>query len=384
MDPRFLQMSFQKLWKTHKRRILGLVIAGIFIIWLGFVKTGFFPFLFQLTFNRDISLKHSDDHINILLLGTGGGKHEGPNLTDSIIFASIDTNNNKVTLVSIPRDLWVPDLNGRVNIAYSVGEDKRKGAGLLLARSAVSKVLNQPVDYAVRLNFDGFIQAVDLVGGLDINIDQTFDDYQYPIEGKENDSCGHTDFEIASLSAQIASGSATELNSFPCRYFHVHFDKGPLHIDGKTALEFVRSRHAEGDEGSDFSRSVRQEKIIKAFKDKILSPQTLFNPVKFVSLYAILKENIDTDINKNEFDDFIRLAQKLKNAKIQTAVLDYGDQQKGLPGLLVNPPLSDFNGGWVLIPRIGNGNFSEIQKYIDCEIKIGNCPISKTPKYSRL
>ncbi len=376
MELHFQPMNFRKYWRTHKKGILGLLIVAVLIVWLGFIKTGLFPFLFQLTFNRDISLRHSDDRINILLLGIGGQGHDGPNLTDTIIFASIDPGKNKVTLVSIPRDLWVPDLNDKVNTAYSFGESKRAGSGLLLAKSAISKIFNQPVDYAVRLNFEGFVEAVDLVGGLDINVDRTFNDHEYPIDGKENDLCGNKEEDLPKLAT-----ASSQLEAFPCRYMTIHFDKGPAHLDGKTALEFVRSRHAEGDEGTDFARSARQEKIIKAFKDKVLSPTTIFNPFRIVSLYSTLKANIDTDIAPTEMDDFVRLAQSLKEAKIQSAVLDYGDDIRGIPGLLSNPPISsDYNFGWVLIPRTGNGNFSEIQQYINCEIESGNCPISKVPK----
>jgi anionic cell wall polymer biosynthesis LytR-Cps2A-Psr (LCP) family protein len=157
--------------------------------------------------------------------------------------------------------------------------------------------------------------------------------------------------------------------------------KGLQHMDGETALEFVRSRHASGVEGSDFARSKRQEKIIKAFKDKVLSAQTILNPAKVITLYETLKSSIDTDIQQTEFDDFIRLAQKMKNAKIQSAVLDMGDEQTQRPGLLINPPASsDYNYAWVLTPRTGNGNFTEIQKYISCEIKTGNCPVSAKPQ----
>src|SRR3990167_7145501 len=299
------------------------------------------PFLFQLLFNRDISLKTNDDHINVLLLGIGGKNHEGPNLTDTIIFTSLSTKGDKVTLVSIPRDLWVPDLNAKINTAYSTGESKRLGGGLVLSKAVVSKIMNQPINYVLRIDFDGFVKAVDLIGGLDINVERTFED-------------------------------------FPCRYFRVHFDKGQQHMDGKTALRFVRSRHGQGAEGSDFARSKRQEKIIKAFKDKVFSLQTLANPTKVISLYDILKGSIDTDVKDDELDDFIRLAGKMKTAKTENAVLDTGDGKTKRPGLLINPQSGEeYNFEWVLIPRVGNGNFSEIQKYIDCEIKIGKCPITE-------
>jgi LCP family protein required for cell wall assembly len=311
-------------------------------------------------------------------LGIGGGTHDGPNLTDTIMLASIDFKADKVTLISIPRDLWLPDINQKINAAYSIGEAKKKGGGLILAESAVGKITGQNIDYGIRIDFSGFVKAVDIVGGLDVNVDNAFEDYQYPIDGKEADPCGHSQDELQALANTPEDQLPTV---FPCRYLHIHFNKGLQHMDGETALEFVRSRHASGVEGSDFARSKRQEKIIKAFKDKVLSAQTILNPAKVITLYETLKSSIDTDIQQTEFDDFIRLAQKMKTTKIQSAVLDIGDEQTQRPGLLINPPTSsDYNYAWVLTPRTGNGNFAEIQKYISCEIKTGNCPVSAKPQ----
>ena len=361
-----------------------LIIVGIFVAILAvfiIVKTAsFYPFLFHLVFDRGVSLKQTDNKINILILGIGGGSHDGPNLTDTIILATLDQNNNKITLSSIPRDLWLPSLekeDKKINSAYAVGELKRKGGGLPLAEAAVGKITGQDVDYGIRIDFSGFVKAVDIVGGLDVNVENSFDDYQYPISGKEDDSCGKTPEELQNLASASAKQQVLELS---CRYKQLHFNKGLQHMDGETALEFVRSRHAVGDEGSDFARSKRQEKVIKAFKDKILSAQTLINPAKILNLYNVLKGSIDTDIKQDEFDDFIRLAQKMQQAKINSAVIDTGEEKTKRQGLLINPPITrDYNLEWVLIPRLGNGNFTEIQKYIDCEIKIGNCPITISP-----
>lgn len=361
----------------HKRvkSILAILIVILFFGWFGFYKTNFFPFLSQLILERGVNLNQMNGKINVLLLGIGSNQADEPDLTDTIIFASINVNKNTVSLISIPRDLWMPDLNNKINTAYVIGELNKKG--LSLAKNEVSKIVGQPIQYGLRLNFNGFMKAVDLIGGLDISVDRAFDDYSYPLAGKEDDPCGHTDTEIASLSAQIASGSASEFDAFPCRYIHIHFDKGLNHMDGKTALEFVRSRHAEGIEGTDFARSARQEKIIKSFKNKLLSPTTLFNPVKLVGLYATIKSNIDTDIPQDQLDDFIRLGGKLRNAKIESAVIDYGDPQTKRAGLLMHPDVSsNYKYEWVLIPRIGNGSFQEIQGYVDCEIMVGDCSIS--------
>ncbi|MDO8659752.1 MAG: LCP family protein [Candidatus Parcubacteria bacterium] len=354
------------------------IIIGIFLlIFFGKViitTLSLSPFFFQLFFNQEINLKKTQDRVNVLLLGVGGGVHDGPYLTDTIIFASLDPKNNKVTLVSIPRDLWIVDLDGRINTAYSNAEYKKKGGGVIVSSAVVNKVIQQPVDYVVRIDFSGFVKAVDLLGGINVNVENELDDLQYPLDGKESDSCGHTDPELQELAT-----ASSQLEAFPCRYKHIHFSKGIQQMNGEEALEFVRSRHAKGDEGSDFARSKRQEEIIKAIKDKIFSLNFLINPSKLVDLYNVLRSSIDTNIKEDEFDDFLKLASKMKQSKIESAVLDYGDDNTNRPGLLFHPDISTkYNNEWVLIPRLGNNNFSEIQKYIDCEIKIGNCTISSS------
>lgn len=363
----------------RKKSLIIKVIIGLIVLFFIWKTAPFYPFLFQLFFNRGVNLKHTDSKINILLLGTGGAGHEGPNLTDTIILASVNTKNDKVTLISIPRDLWFPDINQKINFAYADGESKRTGGGLIEAEAAISKLTGQSVDYGVRIDFSGFVKAIDIVGGLDVNVENTFDDYAYPIEGKEDDSCSYLTSDIQAF---LATDSAEQdiQQKFSCRYMHLHFDKGLQHMSGTQALEYVRSRHAVGLEGGDFARSKRQERIINAFKQQILSAQTLVNPAKLIGLYDVVKGSIDTDIKQDEFDDFIRLAEEMKSAKIQSAVIDIGDDKAGRPGLLVLAPISsEYDYLSTLIPRIGNGNFSEIRKYISCVVLTGNCTISPKP-----
>lgn len=366
---------------VRRRVLVAIVIFFVLLIGVGLIKVGqYLPVLWDLIAKNDIQLKHAspDKTINMLLLGVGGGTHDGPDLTDTIIFASVDPNNKKVTLVSIPRDLWEPHLHAKINSAYTYAEEQQSGSGLDYTKKLVSNMLGQPIDYSVKLDFGGFVKAVDMAGGLDINVDHTFDDYQYPIEGKEADSCGLTDETIASLSAQVASGSATENEAFPCRYEHLHFTQGPTHMDGVTALKYVRSRHASGKEGSDFARSKRQEKVINAFKEKIFSAGTLLNPVKVVNLLSVLKDSIKTDIKESEYDDFAHLAEKMKGAKISSAIIDTGDQSEDRYGLLINPPMGpEYGNQWVLSPRLGNGKYAEIQEYISCQIKGIACTVGE-------
>jgi len=152
-----------------------LIIGGAFV-------------LYKLQFKKEIQLKTEEKtgNINILLLGRGGGKHEAPNLTDTIIVATINPEKKMMNLVSIPRDLWSPDLQAKVNTAYSYGQDK-DGQGKLLAKTILGRITGKQIDYVLVIDFSGYVKLVDHLGGIDVNVRNTLDDYKYPIEDKEDD-----------------------------------------------------------------------------------------------------------------------------------------------------------------------------------------------------
>lgn len=353
-----------------------IIFALVFLLGLEvIVKSGnISPLIFQILFNNRIELKTSEpQRINILLLGIGGEGHDGPKLTDTIILASLNLKDQKVDLISLPRDMWSFDIDGKINGAYARGEAKKEGGGLTLAKSVVGKITGQNVDYVAVIDFSGFVNAVDIVGGLDVNVERTFDDYEYPITGKENDPCGNKEEDLENLAT-----ASSQLEVFPCRYEHLHFNRGMNHMDGETALKFVRSRHAKGEEGTDFARSKRQEKVIQAFMDKVFSLNIIANPGKALGLYDTVGSSVDTDVNKNELDDFIKLAQKFRNAKIESVVIDVGDSEKNRGGLLTHPSISDkYNFEWTLVPRNGTDNYREIHEYIRCSLTQDNCTISE-------
>lgn len=362
--------------RIKKRVIIALLVFIVTII--GVVSFNFFKSSPQLpTPFKDFGPKEKET-MNILLLGVGGGTHEGPDLTDTIIFANLDIKHQRVTLASIPRDLWVPDFEAKINKMYVVGEEKKEGGGLLVSKATTQKIINQPIDHVIRIDFAGFTKGVDMMGGLEIDVERTFDDYAYPMEGKETDPCGNDEEKIASLSAEIASGSATESEAFPCRYEHLHFTQGTVTMDGVTALKYVRSRHALGPEGSDFARSKRQEKVISAFKEKLFSAGTLLNPAKVIGLFGVLKDSIRTDIPANEYGDLVSFIQKLKGAKITSAIIDQGDQSEDRLGLLEDPLTREpYGGAWVVIPRAGTDNYSEIQAYVACVMNGRTCIVGE-------
>lgn len=360
---------------VKKKVAIGIGIIAAFLFLFLLIKT--FPLLWGVFIDKKIDVKKNEDgSINMLLMGMGGGAHEGPELTDTIILAHIDPSKNSIKLISIPRDLYVDSLKTKINAAYATGQEKGN-KGMLLTRSTITSITGIRPDYVVIIDFSGFVKLVDLLGGVDVQVQNTLDDYAYPVEGKEKELCGVTEEAIASYSAQIATGSATEFDLFPCRFDHLHVDAGKQHMDGELALKFVRSRHALGSEGSDFARSKRQQLVINAVRDKVLSLGTIANPVKIVGIISILGDNIHTDIPENQFDDFIKLAQKMKGAGIAGSALEEGNPYQERYGLLINPPLTEYNGQWVLAPRAGRGNYSEIKQYIACLFNDGICTVTK-------
>src|SRR3989339_62758 len=199
-------------------------------------------------------LKSYNNHVNILFLGIAGADREGPNLSDSMVVVSYDLKVNHLVTISIPRDIWSEALRDKINSAYAYGEAKKKGAGFILAKAEIEAIIGQPIHYAVAINFDQFEELINFLGGIEVNVENSFVDKEFPISGKENDLCGGGDDQ-----------------EYKCRYKTVSFTKGIILMDGQTALNFVRSRHAEGSEGTDFAREKRQQKAMDAIKNKLIS-----------------------------------------------------------------------------------------------------------------
>jgi LCP family protein required for cell wall assembly len=124
----------------------------------------------------------TEDRINFLLLGVGGPGHEGAYLTDTIILTSLKPTTKQVTLLSIPRDLYVPIPDygwQRINNAYSLAEANSSQGGELISQ-VVSNILNLPVHYWAVIDFSGFKEVIDKLDGVKVNVERSFADYHYP------------------------------------------------------------------------------------------------------------------------------------------------------------------------------------------------------------
>jgi LCP family protein required for cell wall assembly len=308
-------------------------LIGLFLFGLGLIVTA--------------RLNSADGRVNILLLGIPGGDHSGASLSDSIVLISLHPQKRDLALISIPRDIWIPSLLGKINSAYAYGEAREEGSGLVLSKAIIEEIFDLPVHYGVVMDFEGFKQAVDLIGGLNVFVENSFDDFRYPIAGREEDECGGDP-------------------EYKCRYEHLRFERGWEHMMGERALKFTRSRFATNSgEGTDFARSLRQKKVLLAFVKKAESFKTLIQPKNTLGFLKIFRESVRTDITFPEALAFFRLIKKINWEETRSFVLDYGEDNEG--GLLFNPPTADF-GAWVLLPR--GGNWDQVQATIRDFLKL--------------
>jgi LCP family protein required for cell wall assembly len=248
--------------------------------------------------------------INIMLYGYGGDGHDGAFLSDSIMVVSIQPEPDgppKVAEISLPRDWYVPIVLGpgkssrfaRINEAYADGmnglgpvDKSQLNAGAAVADATVAHLLGITIDHYVGVDFRAFESAVDAVGGVDVNVPNTFTDYQYP---------------------------AGECDQGNCGYITVHFHAGLQHLNGRQALIFARSRHGDNGEGSDFARSHRQQLIIAALKQKAVSIGGVGN---LPDLLNALGDHVRTDLTISDSEALFSLVQNVSPSSIEHISID--------------------------------------------------------------
>jgi LCP family protein required for cell wall assembly len=279
-------------------------------------------------------LGQEEGRTNILLLGMGGEGHTGAELTDTIMLASIqydDDGNRNVSLVSIPRDLYVEyekGYNSKINSVYSIGERNGENQGALLISQVVSKISGVPIHYYVRVDFNGFKKVVDALGGIDVDVERGFIDRQYP--------------------------------TYNFGWQTVEFEKGLQYMDGEKALQYSRSRHGvvtdgEGFEGSDFARAERQQRVLEAVKDKAFAVDTVINPKKVNDLLGAVGDHARTNVQPWEMMLLLEIARDINKDQIINIVLEHSED-----GLLMSSKSNA--GAYILLPRAGD--YSEIKETI--------------------
>ena len=300
----------------------------------------------------------SDDRINVLLLGILGANHPGGGLnTDTIMVVSLEPKANKISMISIPRDLWVTDpgkeTKSKINAVYEYGEEKGSGQGIADMENMVGQITGLQIDYTAIVSTQGFSQLVDAVGGVDVSLTKPFDE---SAQFADVSVCDPDTFTIPTGQFQTKTNKKGKVTAqYPlCKNatpecggdFHLPIGKNTL--SGQQSLCFVRSRY----ETSDFERAKRQQLVIQQLKQKVT--QLGFNEfAKINSILDTLGNNVQTDMQLWEMRRLFDLYSGMNNPQIYQRVLEDSKQ-----GLLYAPEATPET-GYILLPQ--GDNYSQIQ-----------------------
>lgn len=303
-------MSFKKNTLKSKKNILSnfvwiISISIVFVLWIIVIKN-IDLVSFDITSsiqNENITEKEKiliekkeeekiikirdSNKVNILLVWRGGWNHDAPDLTDTIILASLDKEKNLISMLSIPRDLYVEyddefwsewKINGIYAKHYYNNESQEKW--MLALQNKITQITWEKIDYFINVDFNWFTSVIDALWGIEINVPENFVDDQYPDDN--------------------------------WWYRTLVFRKWTWNFNWDNALKYARSRHST----SDFDRSLRQQQVIKWIKEKITETNYLTSVTKIREFYNIYKEFVYSDIGITDLISFIPLLKEANNVKI--------------------------------------------------------------------
>ena len=316
-----------------------MILAGVSSLSLSFklptIITRNIPFL---------QVNTEPEKLNILLTGIGGAGHEGSDLTDTIMLASINRRTKSVTMISLPRDLYVefkigPQTGrGKLNELYNRALFKKMSPAesMKILADKVTEITGEPIDRFLQVDFAGFTEFVDTLGGIDVDVPESIVDREYP-----DNNWGYQTFRIS---------------------------KGFQTLPGSVALKYVRSRHST----SDFDRSARQQLVIGAIKDKLISLDALTSPTKITGLYNSIVKHIHTDMPASELVDLALYSRSIDRANILAYNINDGCYQGaafcGAGGFLYTPERELFGGAAVLLPDTATARniseYSNIRRFV--------------------
>jgi LCP family protein required for cell wall assembly len=275
---------------------------------------------------------------NILIAGIWWKGHDGSDLTDSIMLASLDGEKNTVTLLSIPRDLYIAYPKGkwswRINSLYDLG--KRDKVWISHLADKVSEITWQTIDHYFVIDFAWFTDLIDTLWWVSIDVPEALIDREYP-----DNNWGYTTFSVKAW---------------------------PQLFDGATALKYARSRHST----SDFDRSNRQQLIIKWIKEKATDLWIITNPGKIAEVYNSIISHLDTDLSIAKMGEIALAFSDIKSENINIVSLSDAcfSITKCAPWSYLYAPSRDLF-GWsaVVIPENAQPSklsyYADIRKFVD-------------------
>ncbi len=287
-------------------------------------------------------LADKNGHTNVLLLGVAGEVEQGGHLSDSIMIVSINPERPSISVLSLPRDLYVSSKVGdrKVNEVYAAAQYKHGEAkGLEITKDAIAKFTGIEIHYGAVVDFALFRDSIDLLGGIDVFVPQDINDDRYP-----SDNFGYQTFVVR---------------------------RGLQHFDGDMALKYARSRKTT----SDYDRARRQQDLTLAIRQKIESNGGVENTQKLREFYDLFRRKVNTDIDLTTLIALVKIAMGIDYGDIVSAVLN--DDPTQLGGLLYAPAREFYNDQFVLLPH----SIADTRAFLDLvlihpEVLLENAQIS--------
>lgn len=367
---------YQKKWfKIAMAVVMILIVVGGVVAWKTggvlnkITNGGMLTSLVKSLPGVDNSVQgEKDGRINIVLLGMRGeGMVGGGTLADSIIVASIKPAENKVSMISVPRDLYVNNpgwaTQTKINAVYAAGEENGKKQGMKDMKTVLGEVTGLPIHYAVSIDFEGFKQLVDAIGGIEITLDAPFDEsvqfnqphvcdsfFTVPT-GKFEEKKAKVYWPGTTTVKRERVVKSYPLCSAPADTLECggefKLPAGKQTLMGDKALCYARSRYAS----SDFERAKRQQQLLQLVKDKLVSVGTITNFEKMNGILNSLGDNVRTDMQPWEMKRLFDIYSGMPEQQLSQRVLEDSEE-----GLLYHP--AEGTAGYILLP-IGD-NYDKI------------------------
>ncbi len=356
---RIIKIKIRKWWLAVGVVLSVAIFLGVRAIWKVesvlnkiSVKNETVGSIVQASFDNQQLKGEETDRINILLLGILGANHLGGGLnTDTIMVASIEPKANKMSLISIPRDLWVvdpgKDTKSKINAVYAYGEEKGSGQGIADMEALVGDITGIPIDYTVVVSTGGFAQLVDTLGGVEINLSKPFDE---SIQFEDIQVCDSETYTIPTGKYQTKKSGKKIVAQYPlCKNknpecgANFNLPAGKNILTGQQSLCFVRSRYST----SDFERAKRQQLILQQVKQKA-AQLGITDFSKINSILDNLGNNVRTNMQLWEMRRLFDLYKSMVTPKIYQRVLE--DSSEGL----LYAPDETAETGYILLPRGDN------------------------------
>ncbi|HEX7155194.1 MAG TPA: LCP family protein [Thermoanaerobaculia bacterium] len=289
LDPeKFGRLATEPPKPEKATRVVEIVLFGVFAVLIVLagvaLYTSYSPDYQQVPNLVDQGMK--DDRINVLLIGVGGDTHPGggKDLADALLLVSLKPSTRQVSMISIPRDLYVKVGRfgkHRLNLAHSIGnESGYPGAGPGLLTDTVKEVFNQPVHAFARVDFAAFREIVDSLGGIEINV---------PVKMYDE-------------------------------LFKDTFEAGPQIMSGDRALRYARYRYIKGPQGDNYARELRQQQVVDAIRKK-LQNQGPEDVIRLAGTARALSRHTDTNLTTTQMISLYRTFKTTDRAQIRNVSL---------------------------------------------------------------